>query len=256
MQTIYSKIEELRNQGKRSALCIVISTSGSTPRKTGAKMIVLEDKTIFGTIGGGSIEKDVIDNVVEIIKDEMPVIKSYKLEEDLKMKCGGSMEVYIEPLNVFKKLYIFGAGHIGKAVVKFAKELEFNITVFDAREGIFNDNEFEACKCICNDYFKAIDETVFDENTFIVIVTPKHEYDEEILKRVVVKPHAYVGMIGSKRKVDIIKKKLHEEKILSSKEIEKIDMPIGIHFAVETPQEIAVSIVAKLIDVRNTSLKA
>lgn len=255
MTTIYSKIDELRNLGKNAALCIVVATSGSTPRKIGAKMIVLEDKTIYGTIGGGSIEKDVIDYVVEIIKEGMPVIKSYELEEDLKMKCGGSMKVYIEPLNVLKKLYIFGAGHIGKAIVKFAKELEFNITVFDSREGIFNSNEFEGCKCVCNDYFKAIDKTVFDENTFIVIVTPKHEYDEGILKRVAVKPHAYVGMIGSKRKVDIVMKKLIEEKILSQTEIEKIDMPIGIPFAAETPQEIAVSIIAKLIDVRNTFSK-
>ncbi|MFH0865743.1 MAG: XdhC family protein [Bacteroidota bacterium] len=256
MNTIYSKIEELRNDGKGSALCIVISTSGSTPRKTGAKMIVLEDKTIFGTIGGGSIEKDVIDHAADIIKEGKPVIKSYQLEEDLKMKCGGSMEVYIEPLNVFKKLYIFGAGHIGKAVVKYAKELEFNITVFDTRKGIFDQNDFNGCKCVCNDYFKAIDETVFDENTFIVIVTPKHEYDEGILRRVAVKPHAYVGMIGSKRKVEVVKKNLLDEKILSLKEIEKIDMPMGIKFAAETPQEIAISIVAKLIDVRNSSLKA
>lgn len=255
MQTIYSKIEELRNLGKKAALCIVVSTSGSTPRKTGAKMIVLEDKIIFGTIGGGSIEKDVIDNAVEIIKEGKPVIKSYKLEEDLKMKCGGSMEVYIEPLNVFKKLYIFGAGHIGKAVVKFAKDLEFNITVFDSRKGIFDSNDFDGCKCICNDYVKAIEENTFDENTFIVIVTPKHEFDETVLKNVAVKPHAYVGMIGSKRKVEIVKKNLLADKILSANEIEKIDMPIGIPLAAETPQEIAVSIVAKLIDVRNTFFK-
>jgi len=219
-------------------------------------MLVLEDKSIYGTIGGGSIEKDVIDHAAEIIKEGNPVIKSYQLEEDLKMKCGGTMQVYIEPLNVLKKLFIFGAGHIGKALVKLSKDLEFNITVFDARQGIFDSIDFEGCNCICNDYFKAIEETVFDENTFVVIVTPKHEYDEEILKRIVVKPHAYVGMIGSKRKVDVVKKNLFAEKILPASEIEKIDMPIGIKLAAETPQEIAISIVAKLIDVRNTQLKA
>lgn len=256
MQTIYSKIEELRSEGKKAALCIVISTSGSTPRKTGAKMIVLEDKSIYGTIGGGRVEHDVACHALEVMHNGNPLKKSYQLEEDLKMHCGGSMEVYIEPLNIMKKLYVFGAGHVGKAVVKFAKELEFNITAFDMREGIFNDKIFEGCNCISKDYYKAIKETVFDENTFIVIVTPKHENDEEILKRVSVKPHAYVGMIGSKRKVELIKKNLLKEKILSQKEIEKIDMPIGIPFAAETPQEIAISIVAKLIDVRNTLFKA
>jgi xanthine dehydrogenase accessory factor len=256
MQTVYSKIEELRSEGKKAALCIVISTSGSTPRKTGAKMIVLEDKSIYGTIGGGSIEKDVIDHATEIMNQGQSVVRSYKLEEDLKMKCGGTMEVYIEPLNVLKKLYIFGGGHIGKALVKFAKDIEFNITVFDSRKGIFDSNDFDGCKCICNDYVKAIEENTFDENTFIVIVTPKHEFDEIVLKHVVVKPHAYVGMIGSRRKVEIVKKNLLAEKVLPAKEIEKIDMPIGIKFAAETPQEIAISIIAKLIDVRNTSLKA
>lgn len=252
MQTIYSKIEELKSEGKKAALCIVISTSGSTPRKTGAKMIVLEDKSIYGTIGGGGVENEVACNALEVIRDGQPIKKSYRLEEDLKMQCGGSMEVYIEPLNILKKLYVFGAGHIGKAVVRFAKELEFSITVFDTREGIYNDSAFEGCNCICNDYYKAIKETAFDENTFVVIVTPKHEFDEEILKRVVVKPHAYVGMIGSKRKVEVIRKNLLKEKILSQNEIEKINMPIGIPFAAETPNEIAISIVAKLIDVRNT----
>jgi len=255
-QTIFEKIEELRRQGKKAALCIVTSTSGSTPRKTGAKMIVLEDKTIFETIGGGSIERDVIDHVIEAINEGNPIIKRYKLEEDLKMNCGGSMEIYIEPLNVFKKLYIYGAGHIGKAVAKFARELEFDITLFDSREGIFNSNEFEGYKCINNDYLEAINETVFDENTFIVIVTPKHEFDEVVLKKVAVKPHAYIGMIGSVRKVGIVKKNLLDEKIISQEEIEKINMPIGIPFAAETPNEIAVSIVAKLIDVRNSLLKA
>jgi len=255
-QTIFEKIEELRRQGKKAALCIVTSTSGSTPRKTGAKMLVFEDSTIFETIGGGSIEKDVIDHAIDVIKDGTPIIKSYKLEEDLKMKCGGSMQVYIEPLNIFKKLFIFGAGHVGKAVAKFARELEFDITLFDSREGIFNSNEFEGYKCINNDYLEAIEETVFDENTFIVIVTPKHEYDEVVLKKVVVKLHAYIGMIGSVRKVGIVKKNLLDEKIISQTEIEKINMPIGIPFAAETPNEIAVSIVAKLIDVRNSLLKA
>ena len=255
-QTIYSKIEDLRSVGKKAALCIVISTSGSTPRKIGAKMLVFEDATIFETIGGGSIEKDVIDHAVEVIKDGIPLIKKYKLEEDLKMKCGGSMDVYIEPLNIFKKLFIFGAGHIGKAVAKFARELEFDVTLFDSREGIFNSNEFDGYKCICNEYRKAIDDAAFDKDTFVVIVTPKHEFDETVLKKVVLKHHAYVGMIGSTRKVGIIKKNLLDEKIISQEEIEKINSPIGIPFNAETPNEIAVSIVAKLIDVRNNLLKA
>ena len=168
------------------------------------------------------------------------------------MHCGGYMEVYIEPINPSQQLVIFGAGHVGKAVARFAKEFEFSVTVIDPRENIFGDKAFTLCNCISNDYFKAIDEMVFTDNTYIVIVTPKHLYDEEILEKVAGKPHAYIGMIGSTRKTDLVKKRFLEEEIMSKEEIEKIDMPIGIKFHAETPQEIAISILAKLIDTRNT----
>ncbi len=251
MQSIYSKAEEIRNEHCGAAICIVIETSGSTPRKTGAKMIVYYGGAIYGSIGGGSVEKEVTLKAVEIIKTGKPAKCSFSLEKDLGMHCGGGMEVYIEPINPSQKLFIFGAGHIGKAVAKLAKELDFNITLFDPRENIFNEKEFESYTCINKDYFKAIEETLFDENTYCVIVTPKHSFDEDILEKIAKKSHAYLGMIGSKTKVDLLKKRFEKEKILTAGELEKIDMPIGIKFAAETPQEIAISIVAKLIDVRN-----
>ncbi len=253
MQSIFSKIEELKSEQQSAALCIVIDTKGSTPRKHGAKMIVFTDGSIYGTIGGGSVEKEVSEKAVMLIKTGKPEKCTFSLEKDLGMHCGGYMEVYIEPVIPLKKLYIFGAGHIGRAVAKFAAELNFAITLFDAREGIFLDNEFSAYTSVNMDYFKAIDNAVFDENTFSVIVTPKHSFDEEILAKIGKKPHAYIGMIGSANKVELLKKRFIKEKILTKIELDKIDMPIGIKFAVETPQEIAVSIIAKLIDVRNTA---
>jgi xanthine dehydrogenase accessory factor len=167
------------------------------------------------------------------------------------MHCGGMMEVYIEPLNRPGKLLIFGAGHIGKALAMFAKELDFSVTLFDPREEIFNDAMRRKFSCINTDYFQAIQEVYFDNNTYVVIVTPKHVYDEEILAAVARKPHTYLGMIGSTRKVGLLKKRFIEEGILTPEELEKIDMPVGIKFKAETPQEIAISILAKLIDVRN-----
>lgn len=252
MQSVFSKIEELKSEQQSVALCIVIETKGSTPRKQGAKMLVLPDGSIYGTIGGGSVEKEVAEKAVTLIKTGKSEKCTFNLEEDLGMHCGGYMEVYIEPVIPLKKLYVFGAGHIGRVVAKFAKELNFAITLFDAREGIFNDKEFSSYTCINEDYFKAIDNAVFDDNTFCVIVTPKHSFDEEILARIGKKPSAYTGMIGSTTKIALLKKRFVEEKILTKTELDKIDMPIGIKFAAETPQEIAVSIIAKLIDVRNT----
>jgi len=252
MQRIFAKTEEIIQGQQSAALCIVIDTHGSTPRKQGAKMIVYADGTIYGSIGGGSVEKEVAETAVNLIASGKPAKIAFNLDKDLGMHCGGTMEVYIEPLNPLQKLFIFGAGHIGKALAGFAWELEFSVTLFDPREEIFRDEAFAGFNCINKDYFKAIGEAVFDENTYVVIVTPKHVYDEEILAALARKPHAYIGMIGSSRKVDLLKKRFLEEKILSGEELEKIDMPIGIKFKADTPQEIAISILAKMIDVRNS----
>ncbi len=252
MQSIYSKIEEIMEGNIPAALCIVVGTGGSTPRKQGAKMLVFADGSVFGTIGGGSVEKEVIEKAVGILSSAEPVKCSFSLENDLGMHCGGSMEVYIEPVNPLRRLYIFGAGHIGRTLAGFARELDFSVTLFDPRENIFADPAFKDCNCINKDYFEAIEEAEFNENTYLVIVTPKHVFDEEILAVVARKPHAYAGMIGSSRKVELLRKRFLDEKLLTSGELDKVDMPIGIRFRVETPGEIAISILAKLIDVRNS----
>lgn len=254
MQSIFSKAEELKNEQTQAAICIVVDTKGSTPRKQGAKMIVYADGGIFGTIGGGSIEKEVAEKALEIIAKGKPEKCVFNLGADLGMHCGGYMEVYIEPIGNTQKLYIFGAGHIGKALAGFAKALDFAVTLFDPREDIFTGKEFEQCNCINKDYSEAIKEAVFDGNTYCVIVTPKHTYDEDILAQVAPKPHAYVGMIGSSRKVDLLKKRFMAENILTAGELDSIDMPIGIKLHAESPQEIAICILAKLIDVRNSSI--
>jgi xanthine dehydrogenase accessory factor len=251
MEHIFVKAEEIINGQIPAAICIVVDTQGSTPRKQGAKMIVYADGTIYGSIGGGSVEKEVAEKAMMLIGTGKPAKFTFNLEKDLGMHCGGMMEVFIEPLNPAAKLFIFGAGHIGKALAMFARELEFSVTLFDPREEIFNEEMRGRYTCINKDYFQAIREVNFDDNTYVVIVTPKHVYDEDILAAVARKPNAYLGMIGSTRKVDLLKKRFIEEAVLTQEELEKIDMPVGIKFKAETPQEIAISILAKLIDVRN-----
>ncbi|MEI7982574.1 MAG: XdhC family protein [Bacteroidota bacterium] len=252
MQGIFSKAEALKNENIHAAICIVVETHGSTPRKQGAKMIVFADGSVYGSIGGGSVEKEVAVKAMALIRSGKREKCSFQLEQDLAMHCGGEMEVYIEPINPTQKLIIFGAGHIGRALAGFAREVDFSVTVIDPRENIFIDQSFSHCNCINTDYFQAIGETVFDDSTYIVIVTPRHISDEEILARVSRKPHAYLGMIGSKQKVGLLKARFLDEKILTTEELDKVDMPIGIRFKAETPQEIAISILAKLIDVRNS----
>jgi xanthine dehydrogenase accessory factor len=252
MQSIYSRIEEVRCSGTPAALCIVTDTSGSTPRKQGSKMIVFADGSVFGTIGGGSIEKDVVDRAVKLIGSGKAEKCIFNLDKDLGMHCGGNMEVYIEPICRVNKLFVFGAGHIGRSLAGFAKEVDFSVTIIDPREHIFNEREFESCYCMNTDYFEAIESITWDSNSYIVIVTPKHVFDEDILAKVAHKPHFYIGMIGSKRKVALLKNRFLEEKLMTEEELALIDMPIGMQMAAETPQEIAISILAKLIDVRNS----
>lgn len=255
MQDIFSHIYEIQKEGTPAVLCIVTFTQGSTPRKAGSKMIVFADGHISGTVGGGSVEAQAIVDSRKILDEGVPFKKSYQLEEDLSMRCGGTMEIYFEPIGFMPKLYIFGAGHIGKAVARYACELGFNVKVFDNRPGIFSEWNTNTVQCIEGDYEQSITHAVIDANTFTVIVTHMHLYDEKILGIIAAKQTAYTGMIGSRRKVAETSANLLNAGILTQEQINRVDMPIGIPMAAETPEEIAVSIIAKLIDVKNTLIK-
>jgi xanthine dehydrogenase accessory factor len=256
MQEIFKELKQVIEQGIPAVLCVVTETTGSTPRKAGSKMLVFIDGSIKGTIGGGSIEFQVIQDALKIIAFGDPFVKKFHLEQDLKMHCGGTMAIYFEPIGCLPKLYIFGGGHIGKALAGYAPALGFRPHVFDQREGIFDSWNTPEIETKTGDFFQIIDSLSFDKNTYIVIVTHQHQFDEKILFAVTPLDHAYVGMIGSKRKVAEIRKKAHENRILSTELLDGIDMPIGLPFAAETPAEIAISILAKMIDVKNTQKKS
>jgi xanthine dehydrogenase accessory factor len=255
MQDIFNELKTVIEQGIPAVLCIVTGSTGSTPRKAGSKMLVYQDGSIKGTIGGGSIEFQAIKDAREIIACGAPFSKTFNLEDDLKMKCGGTMEVYFEAIGCLPKLYIFGGGHIGKAVAGYAPGLGFRPYIIDQREDIFDSWNIPGVETKTGDYLQLIDSMIFDSNTYVVIVTPQHEFDEKVLFACIPRKYAYLGMIGSKRKVGEIRKKAQENNI-STDLLEKIDMPIGIPFAAETPAEIAISIVAKLIDVKNSMKKS
>lgn len=253
--SFYLQIDEFLAKHKAAALCIVTDTKGSTPRKIGSKMLVAPDGTIKGTIGGGAIEQQVVEEAIAIIGSSKPQKKNYQLEVDLNMQCGGSVEVYIEPLGNRSKLYIFGAGHVGKALADLAYKLDFDITLLDIRPIGFTDDEKLKFKFIQGDYFEVLETLEYGENTYLAIMTPSHEYDFELLKRLGKKPFGYLGMMGSKRKVAKVREMLVGSNYFTEKEFDSFDTPIGINMAAETPEEIGISILAKLIDVRNKKLK-
>jgi len=252
---IYSEIAKLKKENRASALCIVIETKGSTPRKTGSKMIVTGDKQVIGTIGGGALEYEVTEKAIQLMATGQPGLFHFELKDDLHMECGGQTTVYIEPQIPDNRLVIFGGGHVGKAVARLSAGLGFRVTVIDDRREITESIHDPAIEIITESYETAIDNVVFDENTYIVVVTPKHAFDEIVTAKCAKKPFAYLGMIGSKRKVKVAREKFKNDWELTEEQIEAIDMPIGIPFEAETPEEIAVSILAKIIDVKNKRRK-
>ncbi len=253
MKDILQKIDDVIKAGKKAALCIIVETKGSSPRKAGSKMIVFEDGTQEGTIGGGSLELKVVEDAKEILKGSVAQKFSYDLGDDLSMNCGGYAEVYVEPILPQQKLYIFGAGHIGKVLAKYAPDFGFAVTLIDNREGTENTINQANIKLDTRAYNVAANEIDFNDRSFIVIVSPKHKYDEEILEIVAKKTAAYIGMIGSKNKVAKAKERMLKEKILTEEELNRVDMPIGVKFNAQTPEEIAISILAKMIDVKNAN---
>ena len=252
MTSIYASIEKARTTGKKAALCIITDSKGSAPQKQSAKMIVYEDGSIEGTVGGGNLEMLAIKDAQAAIISSKPVKRVYDLAKDLDMSCGGVTEVYIEPILPDLKLYIFGSGHVGRAVARYAPDFDFQVTLFDSRKIPINTSNTINQEYIGKDYIDSIEEVIFDTNTFIMIATHTHASDEKLLSICAKKPSAYVGMIGSKTKITQVRKRLTEQNILTEKELNRVDMPIGIALNAVSPQEIAVSILAKMIDVKNT----
>lgn len=252
MKAIFEEIVQLISQGRKAVLCTVVHTEGSTPRKAGSKMLVFEDGNISGTIGGGSVEKDVINKAIELLKKNESFKLVYELQDDLSMHCGGRMEIFVEPILSCPSLYIFGAGHVGKAVGFFATKVGFNVHFIDHRQGIFSHQEFEGFQCHEGEYLDMIKQIPFTKNSYCVITTPQHRFDEDIAIALSFFELDYIGMIGSIRKVELFKERCINENLLSQEQLSMIDMPIGIKLTAETPEEIAISIVAKLIDVKNS----
>lgn len=255
MSDIYNKISEIVANRQKAALCIITDTRGSTPRKKGSKMIVYDDKSIFGTIGGGELEFYVISKAIEIIEKQKAETFDFGLETDFKMACGGAVSVYIEPIEIKNQLVIFGAGHIGSKLADWALKFNFDVIVVDERENIFDNWNKNQILCINENYESAIKKMSFDSNTFVCVITHKHAYDRQIAA--LCAPHnlAYLGVIASKNKSQKIAKLLLTEDNIEQKKIDKIDMPMGVPINCETPEEIAISILAKLIDLKNLSLR-
>ncbi len=248
---IYEEILRLKREGTATALATIVECIGSSPQKQGAKMLVRDDGSILGTMGGGCLEAEVIQASLMAIKDASSKTIPFELTERYGgLVCGGKVIVYIEPIIPEPSLIILGAGHVGKALSRLAKFSGFRVTVVDDREEYANkENIPDADKIIINDFETIFKKYFIDKNDYIVIATRGHNHDLEALKSALRTDARYIGLLGSKRKKTLLFKTLTNEGFLQD-DINRIITPVGLSIGSVTPEEIAVSIMAQIIQFR------
>ncbi len=256
MLEIYEELARIISKGERAVLATIISSRGSTPRRAGAKMLIKEDGTFIGTIGGGGTEHKIRDKVIEVMKSGQPQVVSFDLsgkDEALAMICGGQMEVFLEPIQSPETLYLCGAGHTSQSTAAIAKRLGFQVVVIDPRPEYNNSDRFpDAASLLVEEYESAFSKLNIDEDSYIVIYTTGHVVDEQCLYFATGTKARYIGMIGSKRKAKEVRQRLLQKGI-SQQQLDRVHSPIGIEIGGETPEEIAISILAEIIKVKRTS---
>jgi xanthine dehydrogenase accessory factor len=232
------------------ALAIVTESRGSAPRKSGAKMIVKGDGSTLGTIGGGKVEMEVIDAALAAIARGAPATLSLALTEEYGHVCGGSLVIYIEPLGLAPRLVIVGAGHVGRALATVARFAGFRVMVSDERaEYATKEQVPDAHEILHGDAEKALAAVPADAETFVVIATHSYEHDFSAVRAALRTPARYVGLIGSRRKREVLFKELKAEGF-SEEDLSRLQIPVGLPIGGDSPEEIAVSIVAQLIQKR------
>lgn len=250
-------------QGGTFALVTVVAVSGSVPQRIGAKMLVSSTgERIWGTVGGGRIEKIALKEAYTQIKSKTPLLNEYELTEEGEdatgMLCGGKMSLFYDILGASAKVFIFGAGHICQQLVPLVASLGFRPTVIDDRKEYLVES-FKHSKVVerlTGELPELIDTIDFGKECYVIILTYSHELDEKILKYLLttrkqeIPTWKYLGMIGSKRKVEEIFSRLESQGI-SSDLLKKVHAPIGIPIGSQTPPEIAISIAAEIIKVLN-----
>ena len=257
MLEIYQELANITEKGEQAVLATVVSSRGSVPRKAGTKMLIKGDGTLVGNIGGGNVEQAVREEALAVMKSGEPQMVHFDLSGEGKeawMICGGQMDVFLEPILPVETLYLFGAGHVSQSTAAVAKMLGLRVVVIDPRPEYNNNDRFpDADSLIVEEYDAAFSELNVDEDSYIVIYTTGHVHDEQCLQFAVGTTAKYVGMIGSKKKVKEIKERLRHKGV-SQQQLDEIHAPIGLEIGAQTPEEIAVSILAEITKVRRSPL--
>ena len=252
---ILKAVSSAVERGIETAVVTVLEVKGSSPGKEGAMMAVFSDGSILGTVGGGALEYEFIQEALKAIKENKSYEKSFELTEkgSLHMKCGGFVRAYIKVFAKREKLLIMGGGHLGAELYTLGKFLNKYVVIFDDREEFANKERFpEADEIILGKMKETVKNYSIDENSYIIIVTRGHENDKECLKAILDKKvfPKYIGMVGSRGKVLSTYKELLDEGYLKE-ELKKIYSPIGLDISSSEPKEIALGIMAEITAVKN-----
>ncbi len=247
---VFTRLAELLEQGQPVALCTVTRTSGSVPRHAGSKMLIFPDGSIEGTIGGGEMEARVAEVALETLQNGQPQTLSYTLNDPSAGDpgvCGGTVEVFVDPINSQPKLLIVGAGHVGQSIAHLADWLGFRVEVSDDRPEFCTPEAVPQAQAFYpGPLTEQMNSLQITPQTFIVLSTRNLEVDTQALPGLLDSPAAYIGVIGSRRRWATARKQLVELG-LGDTQLDRIHSPMGLEIHAETPHEIAVSILAEII---------
>jgi len=251
---IYAEIAKLRKEGRKAALATIIQVQGSIPSYESSKILVRDDGSIVGTVGGGCVEAEVWAVAQDVMREEKPRRLHFNLnnqpEYDEGLICGGSLDIFVEPILATPTAYIFGGGHVSLYLAKVASVAGFDVVVADDRASFANQERFpDATETHAGPWEEVFPRLKINDFSYLVLVTRGHSGDLTCLRWALSTPARYIGMIGSRRKFIEIAKVLEGEGVPAEK-IERVHSPVGLDIGAITPEEIAVAIVAEMIAVR------
>jgi len=254
VKTIYQVLAGLEIRGEEGVLCTVVSAQGSTPRSAGAKMVVFPDSQTVGTIGGGEMESLVIKEALEALEENLPRTLEYAMSEPKRGDpgvCGGTVQIYIEPITPAPTLAVAGAGHVGKAVVFLANWLGFRVVITDDREEFCTPEKIPLADAYYPIQLADLPKHLkINRQTYLVLTTRNVMIDVAGLPALLESGASYIGIIGSRRRWATTRKHLVEQGI-AEEILDRVISPMGLEINAETPEEIAVSILAEIIMLRN-----
>jgi xanthine dehydrogenase accessory factor len=255
---IFAEIARLRKEGRKAALATIINVQGSVPSYETSKILIRDDGSILGTVGGGCVEADVWSAAQDVMREEKPRRMHFNLNErpdaDQGLVCGGSLDIFIEPILATPTLYLFGGGHVSLSISKAAALAGFETIVVDDREAFANKDRFpEALETYAGEWDQSFARLQPNHFSYLVIATRGHKGDLACLRWALTTPARFIGMIGSRRKLIEFSKVLTAEGV-SESQIERVHSPVGLDIGALTPGEIAVAVVAEMIAVRRSAV--